>query len=124
MKLFYVVLYPSPGYWRHFTVMAKDARDAVNKINHQARGMYAAIKEKARTKPDGYEASNMERTKHIINATRRYRRKHRSTWAHRESRFCEVYELPPTLAYEGHLEVGGATDRTMCVWNILPKVSL
>lgn len=112
-----VVLYPQPGYFRHFLVFAKDPHDAVHKLNYQARTAMSVQKEKYPNNKYG----KLSRLKHIITATRRYTRYSKPRWAdNRKGVFCTVNEIPTGVVYEGQLNFGPHTESL--IQNFLPDL--
>lgn len=101
-RLYYVTLYPHPNYGRHFIVVAKSPKDAVARINWDAR---TALKINLLKEPaDTYH--HRAQLKHIITATRRYKRSHHEKfgWSH-PAPVCVITELLMERAYEGHISV-------------------
>lgn len=118
MDLYYIVLYPSPNYFRHFTVFAESVKDAIAKINYQARMAY--MQERQKNPEDNY--GNLSQIKYIIDTTRRYKRKYKPRFGTGSNpRACKAYKLPLSMVYEGHMNVIG---RNNLVMNILPEIPL
>lgn len=117
-KFWYISVYPTPGYFRHFIVQEETPLKALYKLNYQARKQYEAMKELIGI-DDPYR--KLERIKHIITGTRRFKRKHKDTFGHKNSRYIIVHELPMQQVWEGQLKLG-AMDYDYA-WNILPNIS-
>lgn len=115
-KTYYVSLYPTPGYFRHFVISADNPVKAVHAINYAAREAY-----KLHLKNDPKDTyRHAQRSKDIITTTRRYRRTNV-----RDGRIepkCKVREVSFNFPMEGHLNI--ACMDTAYLWNILPTVPL
>lgn len=117
--LYYVSLYPTPSYMRHFIVEDTDPHRAVYQLNYFARLQYNLLI--IADPKDEYR--HAEQCKHIIKATRRYKRHHSPTWMWKNKRpVCVVSELLLKIPWEGHLNIVG-NDRTYA-WNILSPIQL
>lgn len=115
-KTYYVSIYPTPGYFRHFVISADSPIKAVHAINYAAREAY-----KLHLKNDPKDTyRNAERAKHIITATRRYNRT--NVRDGRSEAKCEVREVYFNFPMEGHLNI--ACMDSAYLWNILPAVPL
>lgn len=118
MTVYYISLYPTPGYFRHFVVQAENPVAAVHKLNYQARHMMIALKEQY--PKDEY--SKVRRAKDIVNATRRYQRISTCKAFGHKQPVCIVCEPPLNQCWEGHLSLGASDN--MYAWNILSGLPL
>ena len=115
--IYYISLYPSPNYFRHFVVEETTPIRAIHKLNYQARQQIKALKEK-------YPNDEYKKITHamdIVRATRRYKRRHRDKFASTNCFTCYIHELPLGICWEGQLEMGVLGQYA---WNVLPKIPL
>lgn len=115
-KTYYVSLYPTPGYFRHFVIAAENPVKAIHAINYAAREAYKLhLKEDPK---DTYRRA--QRAKDIITTTRRYKRTNVRNGSSEPK--CKVAEVSFNFPMEGHLNI--ACIDTAYLWNILPAVPL
>ena len=118
MTVYYISLYPTPGYFRHFIVQAENPIAAVNKLNYQARHMLTALKEQY---PND-EYHKIKQAMDIVRATRRYKRIGTCRSFGNKQPVCKIHELPLQQCWEGQLSLNVADN--MYAWNILPDIPL
>jgi hypothetical protein len=117
--VYYISLYPTPNYFRHFIVEETTPLRAIHKVNYFARLQYKLLI--TDDPQDMY--SKAKHCKDIVLATRRYKRTSKPRWkALRPQPVCFVYELPLKLPWEGQLNIIGQ-DREYA-WNILQPIPL
>jgi len=117
LRPYYVVLYPTANYFRHFLVFATGPHEAVHKVNYQARRALPIVLEQYPN--DAY--GKVERLKDIIRASRRYLRNHTERFATgKNPKWCKVNEIPTSIVHEGQIHFGVHTESLLL--NLLPDL--
>ena len=135
-KLYYIIVHPTPAYWRHFTLLAETPMRALHKLNYYSRQQVKILQERLqylRTEENSgkvwyhnettYAERNLFKLTEVVKTLRRWKRRYKDVFAHENTYAVTIQELPSALCYEGHLS-HMFHDHQSGVWNVFPKILL